>query len=102
MKEIVLKVPGRPVPYVRTTQKGKYIDRQYRRYEIYKAVVRLTYIIDQLGSQLTFMPRHKAIMITALKQQLTVYRDTLMRTINRCEDAVRDEYTIIKIEAMED
>lgn len=39
MSKIV--VPGRPCPYVRTTQKAKYTQKSYLRYQTYKQLVQV-------------------------------------------------------------
>jgi len=36
---IKILIPGRAVPYVRTTQKQKYVDKNYKRYAEYKETV---------------------------------------------------------------
>lgn len=36
---IKFEVPGRPVPYTRTTKRQKYVDEQYQRYHAYKEAV---------------------------------------------------------------
>ena len=55
MKSIEFIVPGVPVPYVRTTQKQKYISRQYKRYQGYKSWVQMHYMkaLSELRSKFT-------------------------------------------------
>ena len=36
-----ITIPGRPVPYVRTTQKAKFVSQSYARYKNYKQYVQL-------------------------------------------------------------
>ena len=53
MSSIEFIVEGPPVPYVRTTQKQKYADKQYRRYQAYSERVRWAYMLarSRLKSQ---------------------------------------------------
>ena len=37
----MITIPGRPVPYVRTTQKAKYTQKSYLRYKNYKQFVQM-------------------------------------------------------------
>lgn len=98
MEGLELKIPGRPVPYVRTTQKQKYVSKQWKRYETYKAVVQLTFLIHQLSSPLMFTQKQKLITTTYLRESLTAYRDLLIEMINKSEAQAKEEYTIVKIE----
>jgi Holliday junction resolvase RusA-like endonuclease len=43
MKKIEFIVEGKPVPYVRTTQKQKFYCRQWQRYESYKKLVQISF-----------------------------------------------------------
>ena len=43
MEEIKIVVPGRPIPYVRMTQRGKYVKKNAKRYLAYKEIVGWTY-----------------------------------------------------------
>jgi Holliday junction resolvase RusA-like endonuclease len=35
-------IKGRPIPFVRTTQKQKFVDERYKRYQVYKQLVQIS------------------------------------------------------------
>ena len=44
MYQVRFIVDGAPVPYVRTTQRQKFFDKQYKRYKDYKEMIQWEYI----------------------------------------------------------
>ena len=46
---IKLTIPGRPVPYVRMTQRGKYVKENAQRYLTYKDLIKYTAMSHRIG-----------------------------------------------------
>jgi len=86
--KIKFRIPGVPVPYVRTTQKAKYVSKQYQRYKKYSQIVRISYLLAISELKLKLPESHEQISTTSQKEYWIAYRKSLMQTIgsaDRCQ-----------------
>jgi hypothetical protein len=83
-------VPGKQVPYVRTTMRAKYVSRQWQRYAVYKTIVALSFSIEMLDYRLGFTGGQEAISIIAIRGLLTAYRESLLKMINKSQKDILD------------
>ena len=87
MRSISFIVPGKPVPTVRTTRKQKFFDKQYQRYEAYKYIVRLSYLIAHIDSILPSTEKPEQTRIISEKRSMMRSRDVLLEMIGTVEGA---------------
>jgi hypothetical protein len=80
-KSVTFKVPGRPVPAVRTTQRQKHYSKQYQRYEAYKHIIRLSYWMAHIDWTLPFTQEPERTRIISEKRSMMQYRDALLEMI---------------------
>jgi hypothetical protein len=94
--EITFKIPGKPVPAVRTTRRQKHYSKQYQRYEAYKVIVQISYFLAYTDLTLPSMVGRQRTKTISEKVSMTRYRDTLLEMIGTAKGA-QSSYTIVKL-----
>jgi len=94
VKSIKFVVPGKPVPYVRTTQKQKYYDKQWARYSAYCLIVQISYFLAVLESKYASLVICGGTSIMSAKESLTRYRAQLMAMIGTATTSAHIEIII--------
>lgn len=71
MYQVKFIVDGAPVPYVRTTQRQKFFDKQYKRYKDYKEMIQWEYIKATSKLKSKFTGNAGQTLTTSQRESLT-------------------------------
>lgn len=96
MKSIKFMVPGRPVPAVRTTKRQMRYDKQYQRYEAYKHIVRLSYLMAHIDLILPSTEKRERTRIISEKRSMMLFRGQLLEMIGTAS-ADQSNYVVVEI-----
>lgn len=95
MEEIKFIIDGAPVPYVRTTQKQKFFDKQYKRYKQYKEVIQWEYIKATSKLKSKSMENAGQTLTTSQRESLTHSTESHTSMTNSAE--VSRSFVVVKI-----
>lgn len=95
MYQVKFIVDGAPVPYVRTTQRQKFFDKQYKRYKEYKEVIQWEYIKATSRLKSKFTGNAGQTLTTLQRESLT--RSTGLHTSTIDSADVSRSFVVVKI-----
>jgi len=87
-------VPGRPIGAVRTTQRQKFCDKYYLRYQIYKVIIKISFFLALSEWKLYLNRTPDAMLTTSQRRYWTACREQLIETINPAKNSASEYVTV--------